>query len=96
MSHVASKILADNDMPSRPMSSVKLLFDLRRDVLLDVVFFERGRRDIDTLLLHLFAHVYVFNDGFRTTAGVAAISWAGTRVGGRRSERVKLVCHAIW
>ena len=63
---IASKVLADDDVPCRAVSSVELLLDLCSDVLLDVVLLERGRGDIDRLLLHLIAHVDVLDDRLRT------------------------------
>ena len=80
MGDIASKILANNDMPSRPMPSIKLLLDLRCDVLLNVEFFECGRRDVDTLLLHLVTHVHILYDGFWATVAIA-IPRHGTGVG---------------
>lgn len=64
MGNIAPKVLSDNDVPSWTMSSVELLLDLGSDVLLDVVFLEGGGRDIDALLLHLLAHVNIFDDCF--------------------------------
>jgi len=61
---VASKILANNDVPCWAMSSVKLLLDLSGDILLDVVFFESGGRDVHALLLQVLAHIDRFYDGF--------------------------------
>ena len=66
MCHVAAKVLADDDMPRRAMSSVKLLLDLCGNVLLDVVLFERDGRDIDRLLLHLLTHVHILDDSLGT------------------------------
>ena len=70
--NVAPKIFADDDVPGSTMALVKLLLDLRRDVLLDVVLFEGTRGDVYALLLHLLAHVDVFDDRLesaRTNAG---------------------------
>jgi len=80
MGDVASEVFSNNDVPRRTMPPIKLLLDLGSDVLLDVEFFECGRCDINTLLLHLFAHVYIFYDGFWCTVGIA-IPWHGTGVG---------------
>ena len=62
--NVASKILANNDVPCGAMSSVKLLLDLSGDILLDVVFLEGGGRDIHALLLQVLAHIDRFYNGF--------------------------------
>ena len=62
MGNVAPKVLSNDDMPSRPVSSVKLLLDLCSNILLDVVLFKGGGSDIDGLLLHLLAHVHVLYD----------------------------------
>lgn len=62
MGNITPKVLPDDDMPSGPMPSVKLLLDLRSNVLLDVVLFESCGGDIDGLLLHLLVHVHVLDD----------------------------------
>lgn len=70
MGNVAPKVFADDDVPGRTMEPVKLLLDLRRDVLLDVELFESSRGDVHALLLHLFGHVDVFDDRLgSSTAG---------------------------
>lgn len=66
--YIAAKVLAYHDVPGRPMSSVKLFLDLSSNVLLDVVFLEGGGCDIDALLLHLLAHIDIFNDSLGTSA----------------------------
>ena len=66
---IASKVLADDDVPCGAVSSVELLLDLCSDVFLDVVLLERGGRDVDRLLLHLLAHVDVLDDRLRPRAG---------------------------
>lgn len=89
---VAAKILANNNVPCRAMSSVKLLFDLSGDVLLDVVFFEGGGRDVHALLLQVLTHIDRFDDGFRATdAVVRRVLRCSPTVGGRDS--VLLVGH---
>ena len=62
--NVASKILANNDVPCGAMSSVKLLLDLSGDILLDVVFLEGGGRDVHALRLQVLAHIDRFYNGF--------------------------------
>lgn len=70
MGDIAPEVFANDDVPSWAMSPIKLLFDMRSDVLLDVVLFEGGRGDVDALLLHLVAHVDIFDD--RLGAGAAS------------------------
>jgi len=62
MGDIAPEVFADDDVPGGAMSPIKLLFDMRGDVLLDVVLLEGVRGDVDALLLHLVAHVDVFDD----------------------------------
>jgi len=61
--NVAAKVFADDDMPGGPVAAVDLLLDIRRNVLLDVVLSEGGSGDVDDLLLHLFRHINVLDDG---------------------------------
>ncbi len=65
------------------MASVKLLLDLRSNVLLDVVLLEGGGRNVDALLLHLLGHVDVFDDGLGCDAGEICVSRRGLGVCGR-------------
>ena len=76
MCNVTSKVLADDNMPCWAMSAVELLLDLCSDVLLDVVFLEGGECDVDALLLHLVAHVYILDDSLG-----CAVLWRGAGVG---------------
>lgn len=71
MGNVTSKVLADDDVPCGTVPSVKLLFDLSRNILLDVVFLEGGGGDVDTLLLHLLAHVDALYDSPRTCVAIS-------------------------
>ena len=64
MRDIAAKVLTDDDVPGRTVSSVKLFLDLGSDILLDVVFFEGGGRDVHALLLEVLTHVDRFDDGF--------------------------------
>lgn len=64
MSHITAKVLADDDVPCSTMSLIEFFLDMGGNVLLDVVFFEGRVCDIDGFLLELFAHIYVFDDGF--------------------------------
>ena len=85
---VAAKVLSDDDVPGWAVSTVELLLDLGSDVLFDVVLFECCGGDVYALLLHLLAHVDVFDDGFWA---VGAVLYDGGGVGGGR--RVELVGH---
>lgn len=82
MRDVAAKILANNNVPGRAMSSVKLLLDLSSDVLLDVVFFEGGGRDVHALLLEVLTHIDRFDDGFRASDTIVRCVLCGTTIGG--------------
>jgi hypothetical protein len=66
--NVAPKVSANDDVPGRAVAFVKLLLDLRRDVLLDVVLLESSRGDVHALLLHLLAHVDVLDGRFGSPA----------------------------
>lgn len=59
----ASKVLPHNDVPRRAMPSVELLLDLCSDIFLNGVFLESCCGDLHALLLHLFYHINVFDDG---------------------------------
>lgn len=82
MSDIAAKVLANDDMPGRTVSSVKLFLDLSGNVFLDVVFLESGRCDVNALLLHLLAHVDIFNDCFWGSAGKGGISGSSASISG--------------
>ncbi len=49
MCDIRAKILANDDMPGRLMAFFKLLLDLSCDILLNGVFFEGSRREINGL-----------------------------------------------
>ena len=54
MGNVRAKVLADDDVPGGPVAFIKLLLDLRGDVLLDVVLLEQvdngyARQDVEKL-----------------------------------------------
>ena len=86
MRNVGAKVLPNDDVPGGPVAFIELLLDLRGDVLLDVVLFERGGRDVDRLLLHLLAHVDVLDDRLGAGAGLLG---ERARVGAR--GRVDLI-----
>src|SRR5580698_6929512 len=81
MSHIAPKVLANDDVPGGPVASVKLLLDLRSDVLLDIVLFEGSRGHVDALLLQVLAHIDVLDD--RLGAGAASCATDGGVSGSR-------------
>ena len=81
MGNVAPEVFANDDVPGRAVAPVKLLLDLRCDILFDVVLLESGRGDIHALLLHLIAHVDVldgrFQIGYRAASGCTAYACVG-------------------
>lgn len=81
MSNVAPKVLSDDDVPGGTVAFIELFLDLGGDVFLDGVFFEGCRCDIDALLLHLFCHVDVFDDGL-WAADAAVLPGGRAGVGG--------------
>lgn len=84
MSNITAKVLADDDMPCRAMSSIELFLDMCGDVLLDVVLLESSIRDVDRFLLELFAHIHILDDGLwasRNGGNAACGSIGGGRIG---------------
>merc|ERR1711983_591013 len=75
MSDVTAKVASDDAMPRRVVLFVELFLDVRGDVLLNVVLFQRLRRAVDGVLLHVLGHVSVLDDGFsvRHFAGFASV-----------------------
>lgn len=74
---VRAKVPADDAVPGGVVLFVKLLLDIRGDVLFDVVLFQGLRRTVHRVLLHLLAHVGVLDDclaiaHFGAGSGVAA------------------------
>lgn len=65
MCDIATKVLANNNVPSRGKAFIKLLLDMCSDVLLDIILIERVHGDIDGLLLHFIGHIDVLDDGSR-------------------------------
>ncbi len=76
MGNVAPEVSANDDVPGRTVALVKLLLDLRGDVLLDVVLLKSSRGDIHALLLHLLAHVDVLDDRFGSPAASVEVDVA--------------------
>ena len=79
MGDIAPEVFSDDNVPGGAMPLIKLLLDVRGDVLLDIVLLEGGRGDVDALLLHVIAHVDVFDDrlGAGATSGTADASICG-------------------
>ena len=69
MGHVRSKVTAYNAVPSGVVLLVELFFNVGGDVLFDVEFFEGDVGAVDSVLLHLFVHVCMFNHGFFLCGG---------------------------
>ena len=90
MRDIASKVLADDDVPCGAVSSVELLLDLGGDVLLDVVLFESGGGDVYSLLLHLLAHVDILDDSL---GALAVVLGEGASIGAGRG--VDFVGHGL-
>ena len=53
VSHVRAKVASHDAVPCRVVLLVKLLLDVRRDILLDVVLLHRLGSAIDSVLLHV-------------------------------------------
>lgn len=62
MRDVRAKVPADDAVPGGVVLFVKLLLDVRGNVLFDVVLFQGLRRTVHRVLLHLLAHVGVLDD----------------------------------
>jgi len=62
--HVRPKVAPHDAVPGRVVLLVKLLFDVSRNVFLDVVFFEGLGGAVHRVLLHLLAHVRILNHRF--------------------------------
>ena len=92
MGDIASKVLANDDVPGWAVSSVKFLLYMRCNVFLDVVFLECGGRDIDGLLLHLLAHVDILYDGLWWRG--ADEVWLSGSCGGVCGRRRRV--HFVW
>jgi len=63
MRHVAAKVATDDAVPGRIVLLVKLLLDVRRDVLFDVILLECLCRAVHGILLHVLRHVGVLDNG---------------------------------
>ena len=61
--HVRAEVAADDAVPRRVVLLVKLLLDVRGDVLLDVELLHRLRRNLGRVGLHVLRHVGVLDHG---------------------------------
>ena len=64
MCDVAAEVTANNAVPSWVVFFVELLLDEGSNVFLDIVFLERLRGAIYSILLHLFRHVGILDNCF--------------------------------
>jgi hypothetical protein len=64
MCYVAAKVATDDAMPGWVVLLVKLLLDVRRDVLLDVILLKCLCRTVNCVLLHVLRHIGILDDGF--------------------------------
>jgi len=62
--HIRTEVPAHDAVPRRVVFLIELLLDIRGDILLYIVLFDRLRRTVDGILLHVLAHVGVLDDGF--------------------------------
>jgi len=61
---VTAEVASDDAMPRRVVLFVEFFLDVGGDVLLDVVLFERLRRAIHRVLLHVLRHVRILDNCF--------------------------------
>jgi hypothetical protein len=66
---IAPKVLSYDNVPSGAVAPVELALDVRCNVLFDAEFIQRGGRNVNRLLLHVFGHVYVLDDCFGAILG---------------------------
>ena len=62
MSNVGPEVASHDAVPGGVVLLVEFLLDEGGDVLLDVELFEGLGADVDSVLLHVFGHVCVFNN----------------------------------
>merc|ERR1712196_191934 len=62
MRNVRSEVSSDNTMPGGTVLLVKLLLDVCRNVFFDIVLLESLRSHINSILLHIFAHVRILDN----------------------------------
>jgi hypothetical protein len=61
--YVAAKVAANDAVPGWIVLLVKLLLDVSRYVLFNVILLECLRRTVDGILLHVLRHVGILDDG---------------------------------
>ena len=59
---VGTEVAAHNAMPGGVVLLVEFLLDEGSDVLFNVELFESLGADVDSILLHVFGHVRIFNN----------------------------------
>jgi hypothetical protein len=69
MSHVGSEVSSYDTVPGWVEFLVKLFFDVGSNVFFDVEFLEGDICTIDGILLHLFVHIGMLDDGFSFGCG---------------------------
>uniref|UniRef100_A0A7N4NR01 Uncharacterized protein n=1 Tax=Sarcophilus harrisii TaxID=9305 RepID=A0A7N4NR01_SARHA len=69
MRHITAEIPAHDAVPGRVILLVKLLLDVGRDVLLDVILLQGLRSTLHRVLLHLLRHVRVLDHGLAVRHG---------------------------
>ena len=62
--NVGTEVTAYDAVPCGVVLLIEFLLDEGGDVLFDVEFFEGLGADVDSILLHIFSHVGVFNNCF--------------------------------
>jgi len=62
--YIAAKVTADDTVPGWIVLLVELLLDVCSDVLFYVILLQRLSRAVHGVLLHVFGHVGILDDGF--------------------------------
>jgi len=62
--NIRTKVPAHNGMPGGVILSIKLLLDKSSNIFFNIVLFERHVSAVDGILLHVFSHVGIFDNGF--------------------------------
>lgn len=63
MGDIRTEVTSNNAMPSGVVLLVELLLNVSSNILLDVIFVEGDSSASDSVLLHLFTHISILNDG---------------------------------
>ena len=61
--HIAAKVAADDAVPCGIVLFVELLLDVSGNILLNVVLLQGLGCAVNSVLLHVFRHISVLNDG---------------------------------